>query len=82
MKNAVGGTDTLHGLEPWAYLRDVLSLIAGWPAKRALELSPRYWAATAETPEVRRLLDADPVRALSSPPDRSGHTSPRSHVIG
>ena len=55
----------LHGIEPWAYLRDVLSLVARWPAKRVIELAPKYWAATAAADETRALLAADPVRAIS-----------------
>ncbi len=59
----------LHGIEPWAYLRDVLTLLPSWPQLRALELSPKYWRQTAARPEVQerpaelRLVDrAAPVR--------------------
>jgi transposase len=59
----------LHGIEPWAYLRDVLTLLPSWPQLRALELSPKYWRQTAARPEVQerlaelRLVDrAVPVR--------------------
>lgn len=71
----------LHGLEPWSYLRDVLSLVARWPARRALELSPRYFAATVARDDVRRLLDADPLRAVSLRDDE-GHAPPQSRLIG
>ena len=46
----------LHGLEPWAYLRDVLTLLPAWPVNRALELSPKYWNETREKPETQQLL--------------------------
>ncbi len=36
----------LHGLEPWAYLRDLFCLIPSWPHKRVLELAPAYWGQT------------------------------------
>jgi transposase len=40
------GTCKLNGVEPWAYLCDVLSkLAAGWPHSRLDELLPPYWAA-------------------------------------
>ena len=56
----------LHGLEPWAYLRDVLSLVARWPAKRVLELPPKFWAQTVAADGTRQLLEADPVRSISA----------------
>ena len=36
----------LHGLDPEAYLRDVLRVLGHWPRDRYLELAPKYWAAT------------------------------------
>lgn len=42
----------LHELEPWAYLRDVLTLLPTWPQQAALELAPKYWAATRARPDV------------------------------
>jgi len=38
-----------HGLDPWAYLRDVLARIPTHPDQRRAELLPRYWK-TASTP--------------------------------
>lgn len=38
----------LHGLDPYAYLRDVLTVVGGWPHKRVLELAPKFWKATRE----------------------------------
>ncbi len=46
----------LHGIEPWAYLRDVLTLLPAWPVNRALELSPKYWHETRQKPETQQLL--------------------------
>lgn len=36
----------LHGIAPWAYLRDVLTLLPNWKKSKALELAPKYWKAT------------------------------------
>ena len=36
----------LHGLDPDAYLRDVIRAVPHWPRDRYLELSPKYWART------------------------------------
>jgi transposase len=36
----------LHRLDPETYLRDVIRVLAYWPADRYLELAPKYWAAT------------------------------------
>jgi transposase len=42
------GTCALARVEPWAYLRDVLSrLAAGWPQSRLDELLPTRWQLTA-----------------------------------
>lgn len=46
----------LHDLEPWAYLRDVLTLLPGWPAKRVLELAPKFWNQTRQKPETQQAL--------------------------
>jgi transposase len=39
-------TARLHRLDPEAYLRDLLRVLAHWPRERYLELAPKYWAAT------------------------------------
>jgi transposase len=39
-------TARLHRLEPEAYLRDLLRVLAHWPRERYLELAPKSWAAT------------------------------------
>lgn len=46
----------LHDVEPWAYLRDVLTLLPGWSQTRLLELAPASWKATRAQPETQRLL--------------------------
>lgn len=46
----------LHDIEPWAYLRDVLSLLPGWSQERVLELAPKYWKATLAKPETQARL--------------------------
>ena len=38
------GTAVLHGLDPWAYVRDLIQQIAsGWPQRRLAELLPGPW---------------------------------------
>jgi transposase len=49
----------LHGIEPWAYLRDLLCLLPSWPARRVLELAPASWRGTVEQPDVQRRLGDD-----------------------
>lgn len=46
----------LHGIEPWAYLRDVLTLLPSWPQSRVLELSPKHWKTTFAAPETQERL--------------------------
>jgi transposase len=53
------------GVEPWAYLRDVLCLLPSWPAHRLLELAPLNWTRTSADDHVRALLDANPYRRLT-----------------
>jgi hypothetical protein len=48
----------LHGIEPWAYLRDVLTLLPSWPAKRVLALAPKYWNETRQQPDTQQRLAA------------------------
>ncbi len=53
----------MHGVEPWAYLRDVLTLLPAWDQTRVIELAPHRWGATAARPETQALLDErDPLR--------------------
>ncbi|WP_257463561.1 transposase domain-containing protein [Archangium lipolyticum] len=42
-------TCVLAGVEPWAYLADVLEKLArGWPQRRLEELLPPMWKAARE----------------------------------
>lgn len=47
---------TLHDIEPWAYLRDVLMLLPNWPRSSVLELSPKLWKQTREQPQTQQRL--------------------------
>jgi transposase len=50
--STVLGNCALAGVEPTAYLRDVLAkLAAGWPNARLAELMPRAWAAAQKHPQ-------------------------------
>jgi transposase len=55
----------LHGLEPWAYLRDLLCLLPRWPVSRVLALAPVHWQQTAEQQDTQQLLAADISRKAS-----------------
>jgi transposase len=56
---------SLHGIEPWAYLRDVFCLLPRWSEHRLLELSPVEWIKTRDRQDVVALLDANPFRRLT-----------------
>lgn len=55
----------MHGLEPYAYLRDLLCLLPSWPINRVLELAPVNWRATLERPEVQRQLESNVFRQVA-----------------
>jgi len=55
----------LCGVEPWAYLRDILCLLPHWPEHSLLELAPLHWAKTAVRDDVRQRLDANAFRRLT-----------------
>ncbi len=38
----------LHGLDPEAYLRDMIRVVSHWPRDRYLELAPLFWSRTRE----------------------------------
>jgi transposase len=58
-------TCKLHGVEPWAYLRDLLCLIHDWPASRVLELSPARWQQTRQQQDTQHRLAAHVVRRVT-----------------
>jgi hypothetical protein len=47
----------LHGLEPQAYLRDLIRVLPFWPRERFLELAPKFWAETRARLDARQLAD-------------------------
>ncbi len=55
----------MHRIEPWAYLRDLLCLLPGWPIKRVLELAPVNWEATLKAPAVQAKLAANVFRSAT-----------------
>lgn len=54
----------MHGIEPWAYLRDLFCLLPSWSSKRVLELAPAYWLQTLADPEVQGRLAANVYRRV------------------
>ncbi len=58
-------TCRLHGIEPWAYLRDLLCLLPSWPARRVLELSPAHWQQTREQQDTQQRLAANIFRRVT-----------------
>lgn len=58
----------LHGVEPFAYLDEVLRVLPSWPRERYLELAPANWRATRA-----RLNPAEldmPISSFEVPPVR------------
>lgn len=55
----------MHGLEPYAYLRDLLCLLPSWPIHDVVELAPANWRATVARPEVQEKLDANVYRQVT-----------------
>jgi transposase len=55
----------MHGVEPWAYLRDLLCLLPRWPEHRLLELSPLEWSSTRLRPDVVDRLEGNAFRKLT-----------------
>lgn len=47
----------MHGVEPWAYLRDVLTILPWWSKAHALALAPSSWEKTRQPPETGKLLE-------------------------
>jgi transposase len=55
----------LHGLEPFAYLRDLLCLVPGWKVGNVLQLAPMNWAATSARDDVKKALAENLYRRVS-----------------
>ena len=55
----------MHGIEPWAYLRDLFILLPDWPKHRVLELSPARWRETLQDERTQQRLAADVFHQLS-----------------
>ncbi len=55
---------SLHKIEPFAYMRDLLCLLPRWPSHRVLELGPAYWRETTEKREAQEALDANVLRRV------------------
>ncbi|PCC73202.1 IS66 family transposase [Nannocystis exedens] len=62
----------LHGIEPWAYLRDLFCVLPSWPRSRVLELAPAFWKQTRQHEDAQQRLAANVFRAVTladhSPP--------------
>ena len=54
----------MHGIDPWAYLRDLLYLLPGWPVSRVIELAPVNWEQTLQHRDAQQRLAQNPFRAL------------------
>lgn len=55
----------MHGIEPYAYLRDLLCLLPSWPQTKVLELAPAAWKATSARPDVVAQLEANVYRQVT-----------------
>jgi transposase len=56
----------LHGLDPEAYLRDVIHVMPYWPRDRYLELCPKYWLRTRSRLDPAEL--SRPIGFITVPP--------------
>jgi Transposase IS66 family/IS66 C-terminal element len=55
----------LCGVEPWAYLRDIVCLLPRWPEHRLVDLAPVAWTKTRDSNETQKVLDANRFRRLT-----------------
>ncbi|PCC72501.1 Transposase [Nannocystis exedens] len=55
----------LHGIEPWAYLRDLFCVLPSWPKSRVLELAPASWKQTRQHEDAQQRLAANVFRAIT-----------------
>lgn len=54
-----------HGIEPFAYLRDLLCLVPDWKAADVLQLAPMNWAETSARADVTKALAENIYRRAS-----------------
>ena len=55
---------SLHKIEPFAYMRDLLCLLPRWPSHRVLELAPASSRETLQKRETQQALDANVLRRV------------------
>ena len=55
----------LHGIEPWAYLRDLLCLLPDWPRRHVLDLAPAHWNKTVQQKDAQQRLAANVFRPVT-----------------
>ena len=55
----------LHGIDPWAYLRDLFCLLRMWPPDRILELAPAFWKQTIQQQDTQQRLAANVFRTVT-----------------
>jgi transposase len=55
----------LHGIDPWAYLRDLFCLLHTWPPDRILELAPAFWKQTIQQQDTQQRLAANVFRTVT-----------------
>ena len=60
----------LHRLDPEAYLKDLIRVLAHWPRDRYLELAPRYWARTRARLDDVELATAVGDLTIPPPPEQ------------
>ena len=63
----------LHDLDPEAYLRDIVRVLALWPKDRHLELAPKYWGKTRARLDKTEL--AAEIGPLTVPPPEQQATA-------
>ena len=69
----------IHDIEPWAYLRDILTILPAYNSHNLLELAPAHWQKTREKPETIELLENCRLlgRQLVHARDDDGRSSPQ-----
>ncbi len=55
----------LHGIDPWAYLRDIFCLLRSWAPERLIELAPAFWKQTIQQQDTQERLAANVFRTVT-----------------